>query len=150
MPLWLCVMRRAFCNVAVHLCSTNFLHYSCRVFLWCDNVCLWKFNCTWATLLLNVRISFLMRLGSHRPPYGVNFLAKERVILLSCHPNGDTQLFNIGIVSFTHIKAAWNKCLNLKIKIAFLLKHCVCAINCASFFTWEWLEILDSYAKTQL
>jgi len=44
------------------------------------------------------------------------FSAKERVILLSGHRNGDTQLLNLGTVSFTHIKAARNKCFNLKLK----------------------------------
>jgi len=95
MPLWLCAIRRAFCNVTVHLHGTDFLQYSRRVFLWCDNVYLWKFNCTWATLLLNVRISFSIRLGSYIPPYDVEISAKERVILLSGHPNGDTQLLNL-------------------------------------------------------
>ena len=74
-----------------------------------------------------------MRLGSYRPPYDVDFSAKERVTLLSGHPNGDTQLLNLGTVSFTHVKAARNKCLNLKIKITFLLKHPVCAIHRAIF-----------------
>ena len=48
----------ASCNVAVHLHDTSFLQYSRRV-LWCDNVYLWRFNCTWATLLQNVRLKFL-------------------------------------------------------------------------------------------
>jgi len=76
---------------------------------------------------------FLMRLGSYRPTYDVDFSAKERITLLSGHPNGDTQLFNLGTVSFTHVKAERNKCLNLKIKITFLLKYLVCAINRAVF-----------------
>ena len=62
------------------------------------------------------------------------FSAKERVTLLSGHRNGDTQLLNLGTVSSTHVKAARNKCLNLKIKITFLLKYPVCAINRATFF----------------
>jgi len=33
MPLWLYVIRRAFCNVAVHLHGTNFLQYSHHVLL---------------------------------------------------------------------------------------------------------------------
>jgi len=74
-----------------------------------------------------------MRLGSYRPPYDIDFSAKERVTMLSGHPNGDTQLLNLGKVSFTHVKAAQNKCLNLKIKITFLLKYLVCAINRAIF-----------------
>jgi len=61
------------------------------------------------------------------------FSAKERVTLLSGHRNGDTQLLNLGTVSSTHVKAARNKCLNLKIKITFLLKYPVCAINRAIF-----------------
>jgi len=81
-----------------------------------------------------------MRLGSYRPPYDVDFSAKERVTLLSGHPNGDTQLLNLGTVSFIHAKAARNKCLNLKIKLTFLLKYPVCAINCAIFFTFEWFN----------
>jgi len=64
-----------------------------------------------------------MRLGSYKPPYDVDFSAKERVILLSGHPNCDTQLLNLGTVSFAHVKAVRNKCLNLKIKIKFLLKY---------------------------
>jgi len=56
MPLRLSVIRPAFCIVAVHLHGTNFLQYFRRVLLWCDNVYSWRFNCTWATLLLNVRI----------------------------------------------------------------------------------------------
>jgi len=68
------------------------------------------------------------------------FSAKERVNLPSGHPNVDTQLLNLGTVSFTHIKAARNKCLNLKIKITFLLKYPVCAINRAIFFTFEWFN----------
>ena len=87
--------------------------------------------------MLNVRISFLMRLGSYRPPYDVDFTAKERVTLLSGHPNGDTQLLNLGTVSFTHVKAARNKCLNLNIRITYLLKYPVCAISRAIFFTFE-------------
>jgi len=83
-----------------------------------------------------------MCLGSYRPPYDVDFLAKERITLLSGHPNGDNQLLNLGTVSFTHVKAALNKCLNLKIKLTFLLKYPVCAINRAIFFTFEWFEIL--------
>jgi len=43
-----------------------------------------------------------MRLSSYRPPYDVDFSAKERVILLSGHPNGDTQLVNLAVVSFAH------------------------------------------------
>jgi len=70
-----------------------------------------------------------MRLGSNRPPYDIDFSAKEKVILLSGHPNVDTQLLNLGTVYFTHFKAMRNKCLNLKIKITFLLKYPVCAIN---------------------
>jgi len=81
-----------------------------------------------------------MRLGSYRPPYDVDFSAEEKVTLLSGHPNGDTQLLNIGTVSFTHVKAARSKCLNLKIKITFLLKCPVCAINRAIFFTFEWFN----------
>jgi len=74
-----------------------------------------------------------MRLGSYRPQYDVDFSAKERVTSLSGHPNGDAQLLNLGTVSFAHVKAARNKCLNLKIKITFLLKYPVCAINRAIF-----------------
>ena len=74
-----------------------------------------------------------MRLGSCRPPYDVDFTAKERVTLLSAHPNGDSQLLNLGSVSFTQVEAARNKCLYLKIKITFLLKYPVCAINRAIF-----------------
>jgi len=48
--------------------------------------------------------------------------------------------FNPRTASFTHIKAARNKCLNLKIKITFLLKYPVCAINRATFFTFEWFN----------
>jgi len=33
--------------------------------------------------------------------------------LLSGHPNDDTQLLNLGTVSFTYIKAARSKCLSL-------------------------------------
>jgi len=91
-----------------------------------------------------------MWLGSYRPPYDSDFSAKERVILLSGHPNGDTHLLDLTTVSFAHIKAAWNKCLNLKIEITFILKYPVCAINHAIFFTFEWLEILKSYVKTRL
>jgi len=39
-----------------------------------------------------------MRLDSYRPPY------EEDSNLLFCHPNGDTQLLKLGIVSFTHTK----------------------------------------------
>jgi len=81
-----------------------------------------------------------MRLGSYRPPSNINFSVKERVTLLSGHPNGNTQLLNLGTVSFTHIKTAHNKCLNLKIKITFLLEYLGCAINHAIFFTFEWLN----------
>jgi len=91
-----------------------------------------------------------MQLGSYRPPYDVDFSAKERVTLLSGHTNGDTQLLNLGTVYFTQVKAVRNKCLNLKIKITFLLKYPVCAINRVIFFTFEWFEILESYAKTWL
>ena len=62
-PLWLSVIWRAFCNVAVHLHDTNFLQYSRRVLLWCDDIYLWRFNCTWATPLLNVRLG-LCRLAA--------------------------------------------------------------------------------------
>jgi len=41
-PLWLSVIRRAFCNVAVHLHDTNFLQYCRQVLLWCDDVYLWN------------------------------------------------------------------------------------------------------------
>jgi len=92
----------------------------------------------------------LTRLGSYRPPYDVNFSAKERITLLSGHPNGDTQLLNLGTVSFTHVKAAQNKCLNPKSKITILLKYPVCATNRATFFTFVWFETLESYAKTPL
>jgi len=78
-----------------------------------------------------------MRLGSYRPLCAVDFSAKEKVTLLSGQPNGDTQLLNLGTVSFTHVKAARNKCLNLKIEMIFLLKYPVCAINRAIFFTFE-------------
>jgi len=81
-----------------------------------------------------------MRLGSYRPLYDVDFSAKERVTLLSGHSNGDTQLLNLGNVSFTHVKAARNKCLCLKSKITFLLKCPVCAINRAIFSTFEWFN----------
>jgi len=81
-------------------------------------------------LLLNVRRSFKCGLQT---TIRLRFSAKERVTLLSGHPNGDTQLLNLGTVSFTHVKAVRNKCLNLKIKIKFLLKYPVCAINRAIF-----------------
>jgi len=46
-----------------------------------------------------------MRLGSYRPPYDVDFSVKERyTTLLAGHPSGDTQLLNLGTVSFTHTK----------------------------------------------
>jgi len=60
--------------------------------------------------------------------------------LLSGHPNGDTQLLYLGTVAFTHVKAARNECLNLKLKITFLLKYPVCAISRAIFFTFEWFN----------
>ena len=61
--------------------------------------------------------------------------------MLSGHPNGDTQLLlNLGTMSFTHVKVAGNKCLNLKIKITFLLKYPVCAIIRSIFFTFEWFN----------
>ena len=91
-----------------------------------------------------------MRLGSYRPLYDVDFSAKERVSLLSGHPDGDTQLLNLENVSFARVKAARNNCLNLKITITFLLKYPACAINRATFFTFEWFEILESYTKTRL
>jgi len=47
---------------------------------------------------------------------------------------------NLGTVSFTHVKATRNKCLNLKIKITFLWKYPVCAINRATSFTFEWFN----------
>jgi len=75
-----------------------------------------------------------MRLGSYRSPYDVDFSAKERVTLLSGHPNSNSQLLNLGTVSFTHVKVALNKCLNLKIKVTFLLKYPVCAIYRAIFY----------------
>jgi len=81
-----------------------------------------------------------MRLGSYRPPYDVDFSAKERVSLLSGHPDGDTQLLNLENVSFTHVKATRNKCLNLKILKTFLSKYPVCAITHAIFFTFEWFN----------
>jgi len=70
--------------------------------------------------------------------------------LLSGHPNGDTQLLNLGSVSFNDIKTTRNKCLNPKIKITYLLKYPVCVINRAIFFSFEWFETLESYAKTWL
>jgi len=93
-----------------------------------------KFQLHLTTVLLNVRISFQIPLGSYRPPHDVDFSAKKRVTLLSGHPNGDTQLLNRGTVSFAHVKAARNKCLNPKIEITFLLKYPVYAINRATFF----------------
>jgi len=42
-----------------------------------------------------------------------------------------------------HIARCWlsgNKCLNLKIKITFLFKYPVCAINRAIFFMFEWFN----------
>ena len=114
------------------------IFYSTPAVFFCDMTMYlyikWKLNCTWATLLLNARISFEMRLGSCRPPYDIDFSPKERVILLSGHPNGNTQLVNLGTVSFTHVKAVRNKCLNPKIKITSLLKYLVCVINRATFF----------------
>jgi len=91
-----------------------------------------------------------MRLGNCRPPYGGDFSAKERVILLFAFWPSQWRLSHLGTVSFAHIKATRNKCLNLKIEITFLLKYPVCAINRAIFFTFEWFEILESYAKTRL
>ena len=64
--------------------------------------------------------------------YYVDFSAKKRVTLLSGHPNGHTQLLNLGTVSFAHIKAARN---NPKIKITYLLKYPVCAINRVLLFS---------------
>jgi len=81
-----------------------------------------------------------MWLGSYRPPSDVDFSTKERVTLLSGHPNGGTQLLNLGTACFTHVEAARNKCLNLKIKITFLLKYPVCAIKRAIFFMFEWFN----------
>jgi len=81
-----------------------------------------------------------MQLGSYTPPYDVDFSAKERVTLLSGHPNGDTQLLNLGTVSFTHVKAARSKCLNLKIKITFLFEISgLCDYPCF-FFMFEWFN----------
>jgi len=45
-----------------------------------------------------------MRLGSCRPSYDVNFGQREIVTLLSGHPHGDTQLLELGTVSFTNTK----------------------------------------------
>jgi len=80
-----------------------------------------------------------MRLGSYRPPYDVDFSVKEGVTLLSGQPNGDTQLLNLGTVCFTHVKVARNKCLNLKIKITFILKYPVCAIFSRLNGSTQWL-----------
>ena len=75
----LSVIWQAFCNVAAHQHDTNFLQYSRHVLLWCDDVYLWQFKRTWATLLLNVRLSvcglaatghsavLAMRPARHRP-----------------------------------------------------------------------------------
>jgi len=77
---------------------------------------------------------------------------RKSVTLLSGHPNGDTQLLNIGTVSFTHIMAARSKYLSLQIKITFPLECPVYAINRTMFLTYEWFrfDILETYAKTRL
>jgi len=45
-----------------------------------------------------------MRLGSYRPSYDVNFGQRKRVTLLSGHPHCDTQMLELGTVSFTNTK----------------------------------------------
>jgi len=71
----------AFCNVAVHLHDNNFLQYYHHVLLWCDNAYLWRFNCTWATLLLNVRLGQGRTQGGwggwgYNPPFSLIFYEK--------------------------------------------------------------------------
>ena len=57
-------------------------------------------------------------------------LGQRKILtLLSGYPDGDTELLNLGTVSFTHIKAARTKCLRLQIKKAFLFEYLVYAIS---------------------
>ena len=60
-------------------------------------------------------------------------LGQRKIVTLLCgHPKGDTQLLNIGTVSFTHTKrSTW---LRLQIKVTFLLECPVYAINRTSVF----------------
>jgi len=74
-----------------------------------------------------------MRLGSYRPPHDVDFSAKERVTLLSGYPDGDTQLLISEPCLLLTLKWSGINVLNLKIKITFLSKYPVCAINRAIF-----------------
>jgi len=52
---------------------------------------------------------------------------RSTVTLLSCHPNGDTQLLKLGIVSFTHTKQ--HGVFSPQMKITFLFEYPVYAIN---------------------
>jgi len=72
------------------------------------------------------------------------------VTLLSCHPNGDTQLLKLGIVSFTHTKQ--RGVFSPQMKITFLFEYPVYAINRTMFFTyeWFWFQIQESHEKTRL
>jgi len=102
---------------------------------------------------MKVIVSFYIRLGSCRPPYGVDFSANERSPFAFWPSRWRHQLLNIGTVSFTNIKAAWSKCLSLQTKKkTFLFEYAVYAINRSMFFTykWFWFEILEYYAKTRL
>ena len=72
------------------------------------------------------------------------------VTLLSCHPNDDTQLLKLGIVSFTHTKQ--RGVFSPQMKITFLFEYPVYAINRTMFFTyeWFWFQIQESHEKTRL
>jgi len=54
-PLWLSVIRRAFCSVAVHLHETNFLQYSRRIFCGAT-MYIYDDSTALEPLLLNVRL----------------------------------------------------------------------------------------------
>jgi len=74
-----------------------------------------------------------MLLGSYRPLYDVDFSAKEKVTLLSGYPDGGTQLLISEPCLLLTLKWSEINVLNLKIKITFLSKYPVCAINRAIF-----------------
>jgi len=93
------------------------IFYSHHVFLWFDDVYSWWFNCTCATLLMNVRQKVLNAAWQLQATIQCRILDKRIIVtLLSGHPNGDSQLPNLRTVSFTHSKWRGGSVLSLQIK----------------------------------
>jgi len=89
---------------SAHLCRDCDANFLSTPAMFCDAMMqLWRFNCTWAILLWNVRWGLCDLVATGHRTMSTS-RPKKIVTMLSDHPSGNTQLLNLGNMSFTHTK----------------------------------------------